>query len=254
MGDLRAIRDEVEVLVKKAGEIALRVRGDHNRQLKADGSIVTLADREIETMLRRELVNLVPGTEVWGEEEGHSHPGENGLWLVDPVDGTSNYSFGSPLWGVSVGLYQAGKIVVGAVCLPDLRETLSAHLGGGATLNGVELAPIQPGAITRSELVSYNDDTLLSCPTENIPGKMRYNGAFVVEAAFVAKGVYRGMISHRANLYDIAASKLIVEELGAEVRYFDGTELDLETIIRETRIERPFTMFPKDSGCNLGWR
>jgi myo-inositol-1(or 4)-monophosphatase len=245
--DLTAIRQTLETLVTEAGEIALQVRANHERALKADGSLVTLADRKIESFLRCKLPDLVPGTTVWGEEEGHSLPGENGLWVIDPVDGTSNYSFGSPLWGVTIALVKDGQIVVGAIYLPDMHQVFSAHLGGGATCNGVQLAPIPPGEIADTELVSYSD-LAFSEFSKPLPGKMRYAGAFVAEAMFMARGVFRGLISQKANLYDIAASVLILTELGAEAKYVDGTEMDLDEVIQLKLIPKSFSLFP--GGCS----
>lgn len=248
MLDLVAIRQSLETLVKKSGEIALQVRESHDPKLKADGSIVTLADRNIETFLRMELPKLVPGTTVWGEEEGHSMPGPSGLWVIDPVDGTSNYSFGSPLWGVTVALISEGQILVGAICLPDLGQTYSAHAGGGASLNGAPLPRLEPGEIRDTELVSYSDLAFSEFTAKPLPGKMRYAGAFVAEAMFMATGVFRGLISQKANLYDIAASVLILQELGAEARYVDGTEMDLDEIICLKEIPKSFRIFP--AGCS----
>ncbi len=220
-------------------------------RLKSDGSIVTRADCEIEALLRTELPKLVPGTTVWGEEQGFQEPGPNGLWLVDPVDGTSNYRFGSPLWGVSIGLVQDGQVVLGAIALPDLDEIYSAHSGGGATCNDVPLPAIRPGPIKNEELVSYSDRTLIQYAGHKLPGKMRYAGAFVIESTFMLKGHFRGVISHKANLYDVAASICMATELGAEICYFDGSALDIPALIRAQRIEKPFLIFPQDSGFRL---
>lgn len=237
-------------IAREAGQIALSIRGSHDTQLKQDGSIVTRADREIEKFLREKLPLLVPGTTVWGEEEGTASPGPNGLWLVDPVDGTSNYAYGSPLWGVSIALYHDGQVQLGAIMLPDLQELYLASRGGGATLNGKALPPIAPGPIRRQELVSYCDDCLRAFGGQ-LPGKMRYNGAFVVEAAFVAQGVFRAMISHKANFYDAAAAILIVEELGGEVRHADGTQIDYQRVVAEFSMGAPFVLVPKESGLIL---
>jgi len=244
---LAALMDPLAHLARESGAIATRVRQHHNRQLKPDGSIVTLADQEIEKYLRSELPKLVPNTTVWGEEEGTAEPGEGGLWLVDPVDGTSNYSYGSPLWGVSIALYHEGEILLGAIYLPDLDELYIGAKGEGAFFNGKRLDPIRTGEIDRPELVSYCDNCLRAFG-EQIPGKMRYNGAFVVEAAMVLRGIFRGMVSHKANLYDAAASIVMAEELGMDVRHADGTAIDYRKVVREFNMTKPFVLFPK--GCS----
>jgi len=102
-------------IVSEAGRIAQQARTEPKREIKPDGSIVTNGDRLVEQFLRAELTHLVPGSKVWGEEFGHSAEGEGGLWLVDPVDGTTNYAYGSPLWGVSVALLRGSSLKLGAV-------------------------------------------------------------------------------------------------------------------------------------------
>src|SRR5690349_16781182 len=119
------VRDLVE-LTKQAGKIAQDSRATLERELKIDGSIVSSGDRKVEEFLRPRLEALVPGTCVYGEEFGNDGVGPNGMWAVDPVDGTSNFVYGSPLWGVSVALVQNDSIIAGAVLLPDLDEMYSA--------------------------------------------------------------------------------------------------------------------------------
>src|SRR5579884_1150182 len=102
-------------LTERAGRLAQEIRGDGiSRELKRDGSIVTTADRELEKLFRAELPKLVPESTVWGEEYGFEEEGSGGLWVVDPVDGTSNFSYGSPLWGVSAALVKGDQILFGA--------------------------------------------------------------------------------------------------------------------------------------------
>ncbi len=239
---------ELERLTKRAGRIAQQCRQTPERSLKPDGSIVTNGDRAVETFLRVELTALLPGSTVWGEEQGHSVPGESGLWAVDPIDGTSNYAFGSPLWGVSIGLIQNGQVTLGAIDLPDLKETYAAALGSGATCNGQLLARIPVGPVRREELLSYNDHVQRALQGHSIPGKMRNAGAFVIDATFVAQQRYRGLLGVREKLYDVAASIAILTELGADIRYTDGTPLEINALLEDRKIGKPWMMFPMDSG------
>lgn len=248
MGVGLAEQERLQSLMLRCGLIAQGIRSRMTAELKADGSIVTEADRQIESLLRVELPLLVPGTTVWGEEEGFREPGEAGLWLVDPVDGTSNFAYGSPLWGISVGLYQRGEITLGAIYLPDFEEVYTSRTGGGVTCNGQMLEPIPAGPIRDEELVSYSDTTVASLGLQRLPGKMRYSGAFVVEAVWVFRQRFRGLISHKANVYDVAPSLLMASELGMDVRYLDGRQFDLDARIHERRIPDPFVIFPSNSG------
>ncbi len=242
MHDLAAIAAELGILANRAGALAVQLRGSISSELKPDGSIVTTADVAVEEFLRIELPQILPQTNVWGEELGYDTEAANGVWLVDPIDGTSNYRYGLPYWGVSIGLMQGSESVVGVVVLPDLRETFIAFKGGGATMNGKRLDPIREGKIEPYELVSCGDWTTRS--GVRAPGKIRSTGAFVIDGSFVACQRHRGMIGGGERLYDASASIVLNREVGAEIRMLDGSPF-LETDYLENRkIDRPWVIYP----------
>lgn len=246
MSDIAALG----AVARKAGAIAQQARQELERELKPDGSIVTNGDRTVERFLREELPKLVDAP-IWGEEFGYAEESENGLWTVDPVDGTTNYAFGSPLWGVSIALVKGDAVEMGAVYLPDLDEMYLASRGNGSFCNGQKLPVIPPGKIERFETVSYNDNVLQRCPGEKLPGKMRCSGAFVVDGAFVAQQRYRGLIGVREKLYDMAACVCICRELGADVRYLDGESLSISALREDKAISKPWVIFPSENGFVL---
>lgn len=249
MSDYAALLPKLAELARAAGSLAQRARSTPERTLKADGSIQTNGDLLVEEFLRKELLDLVPGSTAWGEEFGYAEEGPSGLWLIDPVDGTSNYSFGSPLWGVSIGLAKGEHIELGAVMLPDLGELYLSSRGSGVTLNGARLVPIPPGPIQPFELVSYSDRVMKH--VWSAPGKMRHAGAFVIDGCFVATQRYRGLVGIRERLYDIAPCILFGQELGADVRYADGSAMPLSELKQNRKIERPWLIFPRDSGFTI---
>jgi len=240
--------EELVSLTRQAGKIAQDSRATLERELKIDGSIVSSGDRKVEEFLRPKLEALVPGTCVYGEEFGNDGVGPHGMWAVDPVDGTSNYVYGSPLWGVSIALVQDNAIVAGCVFLPDLDEMYSAHKGRGAFCNGRKLPPVPGGPILPTELMSYNDTLLRHHPGHVWPGKMRCSGAFVIDAMWVAQQRFRGLIGIRGKLYDVAASVLINEEAGAQVTYIDGSPFDVRELMDGITIPMPYTFLPKGAG------
>lgn len=242
---------ELEPIVREAGRIAQKAREELVRELKPDGSVVTNGDRLVEEYLRRELPRLVSDAGIWGEEFGYETEGTGGLWTVDPVDGTTNYAFGSPIWGVTVGLVKRADFAVGAVFLPDLGEMYLASLGNGATLNGGPLMPIPPGPIQPFQTVSYGETLMRRYSGVIWPGKMRCTGAFVVEAMFTATQRYRGMIGIREKLYDVAGSVCIARELDADVRYADGSPLNMSELKENRPIPGPWLIFPRDAGFTL---
>jgi myo-inositol-1(or 4)-monophosphatase len=242
---------ELGRVIHQAGALAQEARKKGGSELKPDGSIVTIADREVEIFLRGQLPQLVAGSTLWGEEFGREDEGPGGLWVVDPVDGTSNFSFGSPLWGVTAALVKNGEILLGAVALPDIGETYIGERGQGAWKDLQPLPPIPAGPIENYHLVSFDDGLVVRFPHAIIPGKMRYCGAFVVDGMFVASQRLRGMIGRRERLYDVAACALINAELGADVRYADGSKLDVGHLAKGNKITEPWIMFPRGTGFSL---
>jgi len=233
-------------LAVRAGRLAQHSRRSMVRELKPDGSVVTNGDRDTEVFIRGELERLTPGLPVWGEEFGYAADAGEGVWLVDPIDGTSNYAVGSPLWGVSIGLVKGDQIELGVVALPDLDEVYLAMRGGGVCLNGEFLPPIPSGMVQKHQLVGYCES--VSRLNLGVPGRQRCSGAFVVEGAWVATQRFRGMVGIREHLYDVAPCALMGLELGGDVRYVDGTPFDIVPLKEGGRIERPWIIFPSDTG------
>lgn len=238
-------------LLRACGDIAISARGRLEACLKPDDSIVTNADREIESFLRIELPGLVPGTTVWGEEEGFEEPGENGLWLVDPVDGTSNFRYGQPLWGVSIALFRGGSLDLGGIYLPDFDELYLAARGKGATMNGCTIPPIPPGKPISSELINCANEVLFEYGEAKLGAKPRISGACVIGGAWVACQRYRALISRGENLYDAAAAIVINRELGADVRFANGDPFVDADWLRPIPIEPEWIIFPPNSGFRL---
>lgn len=242
---------ELAEISHRAAKVALEIRSKISLELKGDGSIVTEADRATELFLREVLPQWMPGTTVSGEEFGYTSPGENGVWVIDPIDGTSNFSYGSPLWGVSIGLVRDNLPILGAVFLPDLNETFLGEKGGGAFRNGKPLMPIPPAPIRPEELVSYCEWVLPYYSPEVIPGKQRCVGAAVIDATWVACQRYRGLIGVREKLHDLAASLVINSELGADIRYANGEPLLIEPLLDGRQVDSPWITFPQGSSFGL---
>ncbi|MEJ5169482.1 MAG: inositol monophosphatase family protein [Fimbriimonadales bacterium] len=249
--DLARLLAETTDLARAAAEVAVRERQTLQVEKKPDGSLVTNADRATEEWLRPRLEALIPGSSVWGEELGRDGTPDGPLWIVDPVDGTSNFAFGSPLWGVSVGLVDRADLLLGVVVLPDLGEVFAAAKAHGVTRNGEPLASIRPGPIEPYELVSYSESIWHAYPGQRIPGKMRCSGAIVVDGTFVACGRFRGMIGMRERLYDFGPIVLMGLELGAEFRYADGRPVATADLLSGEPFRDAWVLFPRDSGFYL---
>jgi myo-inositol-1(or 4)-monophosphatase len=242
---------DFESICRSAIDVALKSRSQGiKRELKPDGSLVTQVDKEVELFFREKLEVLLPGSSIWGEEFGQPEKMTDELWVIDPIDGTSNFAFGSPIWGITVALTTPEHVEFGVIALPDLNEFYTATRGNGSFCNGQRIAPIQAGPIRPEELLSYNETVLRTHIEQPIPGKMRCSGAVVVDATFTAMQRYRGFIGMSEKLYDDAAGMLIAQEANADVRYADGRPIDLRQL-RDGKKLDPWLIFPKDSGFKL---
>lgn len=240
-----------ESLLREAGALAQLCRAELEVQKKPDGSLVTNADQEVEKLFRSRIDEITPGANVWGEEFGYARDEGHGLWVVDPVDGTSNFAFGSPLWGVTAAYIKDGELQAGGIFLPELDELYLASNEGGATLNGESIKPIPSGEIEREELVSCSQYVIKAYREARWPGKWRCSGSFVVDGAFVATQRFRGLIGFREKLYDIGAVLLICAELGAEIRYADGEPMDFQALLEDREIGRAWGILPAGCGYRL---
>ena len=139
-----ALSDDLELgldLVRAAARLALEhARRGVAAEAKADGSFVTPADVGIEGLLAEQLGRLRPGDALLGEELGSRGDSER-RWIIDPIDGTSNYIEGEPQWGTHLALERAGEIVLGLISRPVVGKVWWATRGGGAYRGALASAP-----------------------------------------------------------------------------------------------------------------
>ena len=125
--ELRELLDFAMCLARQAGEITLKhFRQSPRTDTKADGSFVTVADREAEAFLRDAISKSFPDDGILGEEEGEQRGSSGRRWIVDPIDGTFSFVHGVPLYGVLIGLEIDDRPSVGVISIPALNELVSA--------------------------------------------------------------------------------------------------------------------------------
>jgi myo-inositol-1(or 4)-monophosphatase len=239
---------EIQSILHSAAETITRERQMLQRELKSDGSIVTNVDRAVEEFIRERLSILTPHAAVWGEEFGHADVNEHGQWQIDPIDGTTNFAYGSPLWGVTISYLQHGAMQLGGIFLPDLNETYLAKRGAGAFRNGQLMPMIEPGALLAHDPISVCDHIIQQYGKSWFRGKSRCAGAFVIDGTFAATGRYRALIGMDERLYDVGGSLVIASEVGLEIAYADGTEFDLVPLAAGRKIAKPWVIAPVHSG------
>lgn len=224
-----------ESLAVGAGRILREHQGKTLRiEYKGEIDLVTEVDRASEAYLRRRISETYPEHEILGEEEGLTSSGSAYRWLLDPVDGTTNYAHGFPYYCVSVGLEFESRVIVGVVYNPSLDELFSAERGRGATLNGKPLKVSTIEELRRSLLTTgfpYSEIQKGS----NLPHFERFlylcqavrrAGSAALDLCHVACGRYDGFWESGLSPWDVAAGSLIVEEAGGRMSNYRGEAFD----------------------------
>jgi histidinol phosphatase-like enzyme (inositol monophosphatase family) len=208
-------------LARGAGDITLDYfRKQPQTSVKNDGSYVTIADREAEAYVRREIAEWFPDDSIVGEEEGESTGRSGRRWIVDPIDGTFAFVHGVPFYGVLIGLEIDGEPAVGAINIPVLDEIVFAAKGQGCYWNG-EPARVSQTARLEDALLLCTDFT--SCERYGFgkAAQLMQNRAKSSRTwgdcygyVLVATGRADVMLDPVMNLWDCAALLPIVEEAG----------------------------------------
>ncbi len=225
----------LEKALTAGGEALLQYYGklDNFETKTSERDLVTDADRESERAVRSVIRDAFPHHEILGEEEGLETSGKGEFrWIIDPLDGTTNFAHSVPIFGVSIALEHNGEILVGGVYNPVSGETFLAEKGSGATLNGRSMHVSSVSNLSRSLLVTgfpHSDRNILQlCLQEvsyflgRVHGILRL-GAAALDMCFVACGRLEVFWQRNLNPWDTAAGWLIVEEAGGKVTDFSGS-------------------------------
>ena len=201
-----------------------------NRELKDNNSFVTYVDKKAEDQLVQGLTRILPGAGFLTEEETEDIEGDTYRWFIDPIDGTTNFVYGIPVFCISVGLMEADKIVAGVVYEINREECFYAWKGGGAFLNGESIkvsrnkelseSLIGTGFPHRSEYMNEYVNLFREFMV-NTRGVRRL-GSAAVDLAYVACGRFDAFYEHNLSPWDVAAGALIVQEAGGSVTDFEG--------------------------------
>jgi myo-inositol-1(or 4)-monophosphatase len=206
--------------------------------LKGPGNFVTAADRKAEETLKAELSKARPGYSFLGEESGrHAGTDTSHTWIVDPLDGTTNFLHGIPQFAISIGLERAGTIVAGVIYNPITDELFVAERGKGAFLNDKRLrvaarkrladSVIACGLphLGRGDLALFRRE--FATIQERVAGIRRF-GAAALDLAWVAAGRLDAYWERDLSAWDMAAGMVLVREAGGYVTDLDGGDAIFE--------------------------
>ena len=230
-----ALLNVMMAAARKAGRTLKRDFGEVEHlqvSLKSPANFVTAADRRAEDILRTELAKARPGYGFLGEEGGRTAgTDQTNTWIVDPLDGTTNFLHGIPQFAISIGLERSGTVVAGVIYNPANDELFIAERGKGAFLNDKRIR-----VSARKRLL----DAVIACPLphhgrgdlalglrelgavqDKVAG-LRRLGAAALDLAFVAAGRFDGYWERNIKPWDMAAGLLLVREAGGFVTDLDG--------------------------------
>jgi myo-inositol-1(or 4)-monophosphatase len=224
----------ITALAREAGAL-LRERLNDPRQIeqKHHHDLVTDADRASEALILERIHRAYPTAAVLGEETGTSAGSGDERFIVDPLDGTTNYAHRYPLFCVSIAYERAGVLEAGAVYAPLLDTLFAARRGGGATRDG---QPIRVSTIATLDAAMvctgfnparYARNGAHFAALSDTAQAVRRDGSAALDLAFVAAGIYDAFWEFDLKPWDVAAGKVLIEEAGGRVGAIGGGPLDI---------------------------
>ncbi len=239
-------REFIETALGEVSEIAVEKFGKVNGTVKSEDNNQVLT--EADTLIGKRLIELIqdryPEHSIIDEEAGVIDKKSEYIWVIDPIDGTSNFAQGVPTYGVMLGLLHRDQSIAGGVSLPAFDELLVAERGCGAYCNDAKIA-VTENSKSLSTLVAYIIDGHQENPSMTreemrILGEiilrirnLRASGS-VFDLAMVAKGKYGGFLCRTSKIWDNVAPQIIVEEAGGVYTDFFGVPIIYESATERT--------------------
>ncbi len=225
-----------EAALKAGGILRDNIHGIREITFKGDINLVTEMDTRSERAVVETLLASFPDHGIIAEEETTIRNGSGFTWIIDPLDGTTNYAHGYPCFSVSIALEQDDEIVLGVVYDPMRDELFSAQKGKGAFLNGKQIKVSGIDTLIKSLLATgfpydrkvsdknnldYFHDLLMASQ------EVRRDGSAALDLCYVASGRFDGFWELKLKPWDVAAGSLIVREAGGRVSDLSGSRFSI---------------------------
>jgi len=231
-GKMKGHLEVAKAAAVKAGNILReRINGSREITYKGEINLVTEMDRLSEKMVVETILGAFPDHGVLAEEEAQIENSSGFLWIIDPLDGTTNYAHGYPSFSVSIGLESSGDVIVGVVYDPMRDELFSAARGQGAFLNGDPIAVSRTDVLIRSLLATGFPYDRSASKENNLnyfnalimaSQEIRRSGSASLDLCALAAGRLDGYWELKLQPWDVAAGSLIVQEAGGVLTDFSG--------------------------------
>lgn len=227
-------------IAKEAGEIIRDGFGKNfSIEFKTNESnLLTEIDKKSEKIIKEFIIKEYPTHSILAEESGETNKVSEYKWVVDPLDGTTNFAHGLPIFAVSIGLQKNNQTIAGVVYDVMQDFCYSAELGSGSYCNNTKLSVSKTELLQRSLLVTGfpyniydNPDNAFELFIEFLKSSrgMRRLGSAAIDFCYIAKGVFDGYWEVNLQPWDICAGKLIVEEAGGIVSGFKGEKININS-------------------------
>ena len=219
----------VHVLLDRIRARQLKDFGQIGSDVKPDGSLITDCDRWSDSALVEGLARIAPGEGVLSEEGSKTVPDSRAYWVVDPLDGTTNFAAGIPYWAISVARFVDGRPSEVFLDVPALGQRFVALRGRGATRNNEPLTSETRTLATSAcvSLCSRSIRVLQRKPDQRFPGKIRLLGVASLNLVSVAMGQTIAALEATPKVWDLAAAWLVLDELGCPIRWLDSDPAQL---------------------------
>ena len=216
-------------LIDEVGLHQLNDFGQINSDIKPDGTLITECDRWSDKTLVQGLSKIAPGEGVLSEEGSKSIPRSSEYWVVDPLDGTTNFAAGIPYWAISIARFINGEPETAFLDIPALKKRIFAIRGKGVWLND---KPLKPESRFKKNsdcisLCSRSIKVLQIKPEQSFPGKIRLLGVSSLNMTSVAIGQTIAALEATPKIWDVAAAWLILEELNCLIKWLDTNPKDI---------------------------
>ncbi|MDO9390670.1 MAG: inositol monophosphatase family protein [bacterium] len=222
---------------KKAGHLLQAMsQGDLKVEYKGEIDLVTQADRAAEALVVKMLRRNYPGDDILTEETNRDRTRSVRRWIIDPLDGTTNYAHRFPFWCVSIAFEFKGQVVLGAIYNPNLNELFTARKGLGAWINGNKIKVSSQPVLKKSLLATGFPYDVHYSRKDNLDNFRRFikraqavrrPGSAALDLAYVACGRFDGFWEMKLKTWDMAAASLMVTEARGKLSGFKGQKFSI---------------------------
>jgi myo-inositol-1(or 4)-monophosphatase len=227
----KELKTAVKVACSAGGLLMKMSRGKLAIKFKSSIDMVTEADKASESLIIKAIRQAFPGDDIMTEESQNQRTSSKRRWIIDPLDGTTNYAHNFPVWCVSIAFEEKDQVMAGAIYNPNLNELFTAVKGKGAYLNGKLIKVSSEKNLLKSLLATGFPYDVHTSPENNLENFQRFikraqavrrPGSAAIDMAYLACGRFDGFWEIKLKPWDAASASLMISEAGGRITNFSG--------------------------------